>query len=212
MGNTFATASPDTLEGLFILLSQRFGDAPEPLPEDEMLRAVAAARDGDRQAAQRIYQQLVHRTYRTLRSMFAYAADAEDATQDAMLVVLTSLDRYRPRNGVRFEAWAMTVSRNAALRRFRRRRPQLTDTGELPKTGDFEDLDADLDLARRRRALLQALSELDARDREVVVLRYAAELTAAEVGEALGLSPANVRKICERQRATLEARLEKLLP
>jgi RNA polymerase sigma-70 factor (ECF subfamily) len=200
-----------TLRELFVLLSQQFGDAPAPMPEEQLLRVVAAARDGDRVAAQHLYQQLVHRVYRTVRPMFAHAADAEDATQDALLTVLTSLDRYRPRDGARFEVWAMTVARNAARRRFRRRRPELTDTGELPETGAFEDLDAGLDLARRRRALLTALGELEARDREVVVLRYGAELTANEVGDALGLSPANVRKICERQRAALGARLEELL-
>lgn len=211
MTDTMAILSPVTLRDLFIVLSGQFGESPEPLPEEELLRVVAAARDGDRTAGQSLYQQLVHRVYRTVRPMFASAADAEDATQDAMLAVLTSLDRYRPRNDARFEAWAMTVARNAALRRFRRRRPQLTDTGELPELGDFEDLDAGLDLARRRRALLTALSELAIRDRDVVLLRYAAELTADEVGEALGLSSANVRKICERQRAALGARLEELL-
>ena len=208
---TTALSCPDRLWHFFVLLSWQFGDAPEPLPEEELLRVVALARDGDRAAGQRLYQQLVHKAYRTVRPLFAHAADAEDATQDAMLAVLTSLDRYRPRDGVRFTAWAMTVARNAARRRFRRRRPQLTDTGELPETADGQDLDADLDRARHRRALLTALSELDARDRDVVLLRYGAELTAPEVGEALGLNPANVRKICERQRTALGARLEELL-
>jgi RNA polymerase sigma factor (sigma-70 family) len=104
----------------------------------------------------------------------------------------------------------MTVARNAACRRFRRR-PELSQTGELPETAVDDDLDANLDRARQRRALLVALGELDSRDREVVSLRYAGELTATEVGEALGLDPANVRKICERQRAALGARLEELL-
>ncbi len=211
MASAIAHIAPLTLRDVFVLLSQRFGDSPEPLAEKELLRWVALARDGDRIAAQHIYQQLVHRVYRTVRPMFAHAADAEDATQDAMLTVLTSLDHYRPREGVRFAAWAMTVARNAARRRFRRRRPELTDTGELPETGSDEDLDADIDQARHRRALLVALSELDVRDREVVALRYGAELDASEVGAALGLSPANVRKICERQRASLRARLEELL-
>jgi RNA polymerase sigma-70 factor (ECF subfamily) len=211
MTSPMAIRSQDTLRDLIVLLSRQFGDAPEPLPEDEILRVVASARDGDRIAGESLYEHLVHRVYRTVRPMFACAADAEDATQDAMLTVLTSLDRYRPREGARFEAWAMTVARNTALRRFRRRRPALTATGELPETGDFEDLDAGLDSARRQQALLQALSELAARDRDVILLRYAAELTANEVGQALGLSPANVRKICERQRAALGARVEELL-
>ena len=211
MASPMARIPSLALRDLFVLLSQRFGEAPEPLAEEELLRVVALARDGDRVAGQRLYQQLVHRVYRMVRPMFAHAADAEDATQDAMLAVLTSLDRYRPRDGARFASWAMTVARHAARRRFRRRRPELTGAGELPETEDSEDLDAGLDRARHRRALLVALSELEARDREVVLLRYGAELTASEVGGALGLTPANVRKICERQRIALGVRVEELL-
>ena len=58
-----------------------------------------------------------------------------------------------------------------------------------------------------RRALLAALAELPERERRAVSLRYGAELPAAEVAELLGLSEANVRKICERARARLAERL-----
>jgi RNA polymerase sigma-70 factor (ECF subfamily) len=59
--------------------------------------------------------------------------------------------------------------------------------------------------------LLIALGELDQRDRDVVSLRYGAELNAREIADLVGLAPANVRKILERTRARLGARIEALL-
>jgi RNA polymerase sigma-70 factor (ECF subfamily) len=139
-------------------------------------------------------------------------ADAEDVTQDAMLAILTSLHTYRPYTGTRFAAWATTIAVNTVRRRFRRRRPELTATGEMPEVAaDPIDPDGDMDRARQRRALLVALGELPERERTVVTLRYGAELNAAEIGVALGIEPSAARKILERARTRLGARIEMLL-
>ena len=68
-----------------------------------------------------------------------------------------------------------------------------------------------LDRARQRRALLVALGELPGRDREIVSLRYGAELNASEIAATLAIEPATVRKILERARTRLGARIEALL-
>jgi RNA polymerase sigma-70 factor (ECF subfamily) len=97
-------------------------------------------------------------------------------------------------------------------RRFRRRRPELTATGELPETpDDAVDPAGDLDRARQRGALLIALGELPERERAIVSLRYGAELNASEIAAAVGIEPATIRKILERVRARLGARIEALL-
>jgi RNA polymerase sigma-70 factor (ECF subfamily) len=163
-------------------------------------------------AGQALYRQHVDRVFRMVRPMLRSDADAEDVTQDAMLTVLTSLHRYSPRSGVRFAAWVAAIAVNTARRRFRRRRPALTDTGELPEIpADAGDPEEDIDRARNRQVLLIALGELDQRDRDVVSLRYGAELNAREIADLVGLAPANVRKILERTRARLGARIEALL-
>ena len=61
--------------------------------------------------------------------------------------------------------------------------------------------------AEARGRLLRALEALPKRDREVLSLRYGADLEASEVAAACALSAANVRKICERQRRRLLAEL-----
>jgi RNA polymerase sigma-B factor len=59
--------------------------------------------------------------------------------------------------------------------------------------------------------LLQALAGLDQRERELLSLRYGAELSAREIGELVQLEAANVRKILERTRSRLRARIDAVL-
>jgi RNA polymerase sigma-70 factor, ECF subfamily len=208
-----ATASPVAI--LFALLTSRLGGDAEPLApleEDAIARLVEQARAGDTGARRTLYMQHVDRVFRTVRGMLRCDADAEDVTQDALLTVLTSLHKYTPRADARFAAWVTTIAVNTARRRFRRRRPELTATGELPEALDDTADPADsLDRARQRRALLIALAELTERERAIVSLRYGAELNASEIAATLGIEPATIRKILERARERLGARIEVLL-
>jgi RNA polymerase sigma-70 factor (ECF subfamily) len=205
-------AAPWSLSAFFNLLSVMFGGDAEPLDEDAVLRLVELARAGDRVARQRLYRQHVARVFRTVRGTLRSDAEAEDVTQDAMLIALTSLHRYSPRSGTRFAAWLTTIAVNTMRRRFRRRRPELTATGELPEVPTTDsDVGDDIDRAKQKVALLRALAELEPREREIVSLRYGAELNAAEIAAQLGLEAANVRKILERARARLGERIEALL-
>jgi RNA polymerase sigma-70 factor (ECF subfamily) len=207
-----ALPSARHLSWLVKALSVLFGADSEALAEDAVLELVERARAGDRAARQRLYRQHVQRVFRTVRGMLRSDAEAEDVTQDAMLTALTSLDRYSPRSGTRFVAWLTTIAVNTTRRRFRRRRPELTATGELPEIADPSDDPAeDIDLARRRAALLQALAELEPREREIVSLRYGSDLNATEIAAQVRMEPANVRKILERARASLGERIEALM-
>jgi RNA polymerase sigma-70 factor (ECF subfamily) len=197
---------------LFAALGPPFGGRAEPLEEAAIAQLVERARAGDAGARQTLYEQFAGRVFRTLRGMLHADADAEDATQDAMLAVLTSLHRYTPRPGASFAAWVAAIAVNTARRRFRRRRPELTATGELPDLpAEASDPAGDLDRARQRRALLVALAELPGREREIVSLRYGADLDASEIAVAIGAQPAAVRKTLERARTRLGARIDALL-
>ncbi len=206
-------ARPWALESVFATFTSRLGGDAEPRDDDAIAGLVVRARAGDPGARRTLYTQHVDRVFRAVRGMLQSDADAEDVTQDALLTVLTSLHTYAPRADARFAAWVMTIAVNTVRRRFRRRRPELTDTGDLPDTADEDAADPvqDLDLARRRRALLVALGELSGRDRTIVSLRYAAELNASEIAVAAGIEPAAVRKVLERARERLGDRIEALL-
>lgn len=194
------------------LLASRFDGDADRLAEDAIQQLIAQARSGDRNAGQRLYRQHVDRVFRTVRGMLESDADAEDVTQDTMLTMLTSLDRYARREDIRFIAWVTAIAVNTARRRFRRQRPVTADTRKLPEAADDDaDLERDVDAQRERAALLQALSEVGHSEREIVGLRYGAELNATEIARLVRLEPANVRKILERTRARLGARIESIL-
>lgn len=196
---------------LFAALHSRLGGDAERLPEDAILRLVEQARAGDAGAHRKVYTQHVDQVFRTVRGLLRSDVEAEDVTQDTMLTVLTSLARYTPRANARFSTWVTTIAINTVRRRFRRRRPELTATGDLPdRPGDVHDPAESLDRAAQRRALLVALRELPERDRTIVSLRYGADLNATEIAAIVGIEAAAVRKILERTRVRLGARVTTL--
>lgn len=178
--------------------------------EDEVQELVRRARAGDAAAAHRIYELFVARIFRTVRPLCVSDAEAEDLTQDTFVNALAALGRYEARSDRRFVAWLVTIALNAARKRAKRRgredRP-LTRAPEPTTDGGQSQLD-EADARRAQRdALLVALAELSDRDRHIVCLRWGAGLGADEVAQMSGVRAANVRKICQRQRRRLLARL-----
>ena len=180
------------------------GPDEPPADEVEVQSLVRAARVGNARAARRLYALHVARVFRAVRASSSSDAEAEDITHDTFVKALGSLVKYEPRAGVPFIAWLMTIGINAA--RKRRARAARTEESSLGPSDDATPLhDADVLM---KKTLLAALAELPERDRQIVSLRYGAELSADEVAEVVGVSAANVRKICERQRQQLLQRLE----
>jgi RNA polymerase sigma-70 factor (sigma-E family) len=88
------------------------------------------------------------------------------------------------------DAWVMRVAANVALDVLRRsRRP-------LPAPAAAEDDPAEA--AVTRLALVHALRRLPRRQRDVVVLRYLADLSEADVAQSLGVSAGSVKQHAHR--------------
>lgn len=136
--------------------------------------------------------------YRGARDdVFAYvatllrdAAAAEDVTAAAFERAFRRRRGFDARRGSP-RAWLFGIARNAALDELRRRKRSATLVGEPmdPATSTLED---EAELAMRRAAVRDALVRLDARDREIVALRFHAGLSGAEIAAVLGVSESNV--------------------
>ena len=202
---------------VFVLLSAplgAFGSEPAP-DESEIQRHVELARRGDRMALVRLYRWHVARVYRAVRPWCRNEADAEDVTQETFVRAFGAIERYEPMAGARFVSWLLTIGRNTAQKRARSiARSAPTEPEALGALLDGRehagDAQGELELARLREVLLELLGELGDRDRWVLCLRYGGELEVAEVSDVTGLSHANIRKICERQRKRVLARLAEL--
>jgi RNA polymerase sigma-70 factor, ECF subfamily len=184
--------------------------------EEEVQRLVRDAREGSRAAARRLYALHVSQVFRAVRPLCASEAEAEDVVQETFIRVLGALGRYRRRPGARFISWVLTIALNLARKGLRRRGREVPlgpghREGDLHEGADHDPAGEAMDLRLRKEALLAALAELPERQRQVITLRYGAGLTSAEVGEVAGVSEANVRKICQRQRAHLLERIKKML-
>jgi RNA polymerase sigma-70 factor (sigma-E family) len=98
------------------------------------------------------------------------------------------------------DAYLRRILVNASNRRFRRRRVT-EQPGDPPDTP----VDGPADLVGERDALLAALHQLPPRQRAVIVLRYWADLTDAQIAATLGCSPGTVRSQLSRALAALRA-------
>jgi RNA polymerase sigma factor (sigma-70 family) len=136
--------------------------------------------------------------YRTAFGVLGDAHLADDAASEALAQAwlhwsrIGSLD-YRT-------AWVRRVTVNAAFRILRKRRR--ADVPEHHVDGGFEDE------ASVRLMLSRALLALPRRQREVVALRYLADLRDKEVAAALGISVNSVKTHLQRGLAALRSRIE----
>jgi RNA polymerase sigma-70 factor (sigma-E family) len=125
---------------------------------------------------------------------------AEDLAQTALASAYAAWWRVRRADDP--DAYVRRILINASKSRFRK--PRLSEQpsdGELPDPG-VADPAADVG---ERSALLAALAELPPRQRAVVVLRYAEDMTDAQVGALLGCSAGTVRSQAARALAKLRA-------
>ena len=162
-----------------------------------------AACAGDRKALDRLLRTQYDRVYAVCRRILGNAADAADATQEAMISIVRGLPAFDAR--ARFSTWTYRIAVNAALDELRRRNRRAVPSdidvldakpiGMEPMTrpesaGDRVDVD-------------EALGHLPPDFRAAVVLRDLCGLDYAEIADVLGIPPGTVRSRIARGRAAL---------
>jgi RNA polymerase sigma-70 factor (sigma-E family) len=130
-------------------------------------------------------------------------ADAEEVAQEALTRAYT---RWRSVAG-HAEPWVARVATNLAIGRWRRRRPSVPFDRLHGAAAD----DATA-LALERHGLVAALVKLPKRQREVVVLRYLADLPEAVVAEQLGTTVGSIKQHAHRATARLRQDLGEVVP
>jgi RNA polymerase sigma-70 factor (ECF subfamily) len=167
-----------------------------PEVEELVLEAVARARTGDADALRFLYLRYADNVYGYVCSIVRDEHEAEDVTQQIFAKLLTTIDRYEPRQ-VPFSAWILRVAHNAAIDHLRARRPvPLEEVRPLHVADDTT--------GRERFADLRlALAALPDEQRDVLVLRFLIGLTPREVAERIGRSEEAVHGLQHRGRRRL---------
>jgi RNA polymerase sigma-70 factor (ECF subfamily) len=130
---------------------------------------------------------------------------AEDVTAQAFERAYRRRSRFDARRGTP-RAWLFGIARNAAHDELRRRKR--AETVEVPGPLEPAAPDEAAELAAQREAVRAALSRLPSRDREVIALKYHAELSNAELAAVLGVSPTNAGTLLHRAMTKLRETID----
>jgi RNA polymerase sigma-70 factor (ECF subfamily) len=141
--------------------------------------------------------------------IYAYVAyrlgsgpDADDVTSETMEHAYRYRDRYDPAKGEPM-AWLIGIARNCVADLVAAREDVVDEPAPEPATEEMEEE------AMRRLSLHRAVARLDERERELIALRFGADLTARQIGRLLGVRPNAVEVALHRALGRLRAYLER---
>jgi RNA polymerase sigma-70 factor (ECF subfamily) len=166
-------------------------------------RAVARAKVGDAEGVHFLYVRYSPDVLRYVNSFVKDHHEAEDITQNVFAKLITVISKYE-QTDVPFTAWILRVARNAALDHLRAKRAVPTEEVRIADGGQGE-LGSE-----RRRDLRQALEQLPADQREVLVLRHIVGLSPTEIADTIGKTESSVHGLHHRGRRTLQSNLRVL--
>jgi RNA polymerase sigma-70 factor (ECF subfamily) len=136
-----------------------------------------------------LYRACAAELYAYVAALLRDRAASEDVTAQAFERAFRRRGSFDARRGTQ-RAWLFGIARNAALDELRRRRRTVALAAE-PADAEAA-TDDDGEAAVRRATVRAALAALEARDRELIALRFHAGLSTAEIAAVLRISPTNV--------------------
>ncbi|HLZ70623.1 MAG TPA: sigma-70 family RNA polymerase sigma factor [Dehalococcoidia bacterium] len=181
-------------------------DGSEPAPDartpsqtvqhDER-ELVSRAQSGDAVALGALYDTHYPRVYGYIRYKLGNQEDAEDLAQETFIRMLDALDRYEQR-GAPFRAWLMQIAANLVRDHYRRRgaagTPIGVDVGDLDLIGEGDPAET-MAMQFALEEVTGALPLLTETEREILLLRYAADLSIAETAAAANKTENNVKQL-----------------
>jgi RNA polymerase sigma-70 factor, ECF subfamily len=163
---------------------------------------VTAALAGDEEAFETVIRTYSRRVYVVAYSILQDPSAAEDIVQDTFLKAHGQ--RGKLRDPEKFPAWLLTVARNAARDRLRRRRPQAgTDTFDTLADPNVATPGSALEREEHQAHLRRALATLPENHRTALTLRYLEGLDYRAIETTMGLSNGALRGILGRALGTL---------
>ena len=170
--------------------------------------AIARCQEGDRDAFHYLVERYKDVLYGTACLMTGSRTHAEDYVQEALLSAWRGIQGFR--QGQPFKPWLVRILVNEVLSQRRKRSLPTCGFEDDDRHGESTDLAEAAASQDDRRAVRMALTGLTAEHRQVIVLRYFAELTVAEVAQSLDVREGTVKSRLHRALGSLEEQLGRL--
>ena len=143
---------------------------------------------------------LIRRVYSYVAYTIGHGPEAEDVTSETFARALRYRDTYDPARGTPV-TWLIGIARRCVYEAAAEPR----SASDPPDSAGPSDMAADAD---ERLTVQAAVSRLGERDRELIALRYGADLTAKQIAQRLELSTSAVEVGLHRARSRLRAIME----
>jgi RNA polymerase sigma factor (sigma-70 family) len=144
---------------------------------------------------------LVRHVYSYVAYRIGAGPEAEDVTSEVFERALRYRESYDPEKGTPL-AWLVGIARRRIEAPASPPRGEMMNGFDAPASGDLAEE------AIRRISVVAAVAELDERDRELIALRYGADLTAKQIGALLGMRTNSAEVALHRALARLRDKLE----
>lgn len=154
-------------------------------PEEEQ-QLVYKAQTGDQEAVGLLYDSITPKLFGYLLNTVRHKALAEDLLSSTWLKAIAALPKFE-RRGVRFSAWVFAIARNECRQHWRQSKHQASDATE------FEIPYTDQSHVDNKILVEQILALLSEDDRELIRLRFIADLSIKDTAQVLNLNLITVR-------------------
>jgi RNA polymerase sigma-70 factor, ECF subfamily len=172
--------------------------------DEARMRSLAlAARDGSEDAFAALYEAYAANVYRYCLARVHAAHDAEDLLQQTFLRVVEALPNYEDR-GLPLGAWLFRIARTVTIDHHRRRRyhQPISELEPGYPAAAWTGGDAMME------EVVDALERLTDDQRQVIQLRFFADLSARDAGLVMGRDEAAIRALQARAIAAIRRALE----
>ena len=155
---------------------------------------VRRAQQRDQEAFAQLYEEHFDKIYRYVALRIGDKKEAEDMTQQVFINALKSISSFKWK-GIPFSAWLVRIAHNQVVDYLRKKTKQATvPLDESRASGDSNpQLMAEYRLDIEQ--LLLATKRLTQAQREVISLRFAGELSTAQVAKVMGKSQGAVKAL-----------------
>lgn len=191
-----------------------------PYLRDPDVLLMLRAKDGDEHAFGELVNNYQHRIVNIFSNLLNDQEAAEDLAQEVFMRVYRAREGYEPR--ARFSTWLFHIANNLAsnVRRSKGRRKEVElnvrDSGPMgarPEEQILADKSAFmpsrlLDKSEIRSKVREAMETLSERQRMAVLLHKFEQMSYADIGDAMDMSPAAVKSLLSRARENLRTKLE----
>ncbi|MCL2056546.1 MAG: sigma-70 family RNA polymerase sigma factor [Oscillospiraceae bacterium] len=120
---------------------------------------------------------------------------ADDLVSEVFTRVFEKLDTY-DEGKAKFSTWVFSIARNALIDELRRKKDVISlDEDDRPDIPSGFDLQLQYIQSEERRALYALLARINARDRDIIAMKYFAGMTNRSIAAELGMNESTVSSV-----------------